>query len=158
MSLGTRRHISRECWSDALRKLGDGVQDLLAEVTALMYGDGIYAMGFYGDVREAQALAHSHCPGKPFCLVRAWRIIDVEVGQAYAQSLAEAALAPVIVYAEDVVIHSAGLRNKGDWVRTTFQRTFTQNFLFETQNTIYVLAGDGVRLSGSVKAVLAMSG
>lgn len=133
-------------------------EDLLAEVTALLYGDGRHMTGFYGDVQKGEAVAIARCPGKPFCVVRAWRVIDVEVGREYAQTLAAAGLAPVILLAEDVVIHSANKREKGDWVRTTFQRTFTDGFLFETKNTLYVLAGDGLRLSGTARAVLAMRG
>lgn len=136
----------------------ENVEDLLAEVTALLYGDGRYMMGFYGGIPNAAAVAIARFPGKPFCLVQAWRIIDVDVEPEYAHSLEAAGLEPVILFAEDVVIHSAGKRGKGDWVRTTFQRSFTEGFLFETQNTLYVLCGDGLRLSGTARAVLAMRG
>jgi len=141
-----------------LNESGEGGEDLLAEVTALLYGDGTYMMGFSSGIQDAEAVANARFSDKPFCVVRAWRIIDVDVEPAYARALNAAGLEPVILFAEDVLIHSAGKRAKGDWVRTTFQRSFTEGFLFETQNTLYVLCGDGLRLSGTARAVLAMRG
>jgi hypothetical protein len=89
--------------------------------------------------------------------VRNWRLIEVQVVDAYKAALASDGFSPFVVYASDVVLHSAGKRPPGDWVRTTFQRSLGEGFLFESVNTIYVLLGEGVRIKGSAKAVLSIS-
>ncbi|WP_426119554.1 DUF6957 family protein [Pseudomonas sp. DSP3-2-2] len=88
--------------------------------------------------------------------MRNWRLIEVQVVDAYKAALASEGLSPFAVYASDVVLHSARKRQPGDWVRPTFQRSLTKGFLFESVNTIYVLLGEGMRIKGSAKAVLSI--
>lgn len=128
----------------------------LQEVAELLYGDGEPASGFGKGLPEAEAIINFS--GRPYCLVRDWIIIEVEVPDDYRASLAADRLAPNVLYASDVVLHSAGKRQSGDWVRSTFQRSFTQGYLFETKNTTYVLIGPGLRKKGSVQVVMAING
>ena len=80
--------------------------------------------------------------------MRNWRLIEVQVADAYKAALASDGLSPFELYASDVVLHSAGKRQPGDWVRTTFQRSF-KGCWFESVDTAYVPLGDGVRIKGA---------
>lgn len=89
--------------------------------------------------------------------MRNWRLIEVQVVDAYKAALASEGLSPFVLCGSDLVLHRTGKRQAGDWVRTTFQRSLTKSFLFESVNTIYVLLGEGVRIKGSANAVLSIS-
>lgn len=129
---------------------------LLAEVVELLYGDAEAMSGFEGDETEAEVEAILYVSGRPYCLVRDWTIIEVEVSDDYQASLAADGFAPNVLYASDVAFHSAGKRQRGDWVRSTFQRSFT-GCCFETKNTIYMLLGPGRRKRSSAQAVMAIT-
>ncbi|MEE3508294.1 hypothetical protein QN399_18825 [Pseudomonas sp. 10C3] len=130
--------------------------DILQEVAALFDRSGEPVEGFDMGHVEAEAEAIMSFTGRPYCLVRAWSIIEVDVSEDYKVSLATDGLSPYVLYASDVVLHSGGKRRPGDWVRSTFQRSFTQGFLFETKNTTYLLMGPGLRKKASVEAILAI--
>ena len=132
--------------------------DSIAELARLLHGSGEFLNGYTGEIEDAISHAVETAPDKPFCLVRNWRIIEVLVNDEYAEALAKDGLSPHVVYADTVVMHSTGKRASGEWVRSTFQRSFSKGFLFKTQNTIYVLLGEGTKVQGSVRAVLAISG
>jgi len=132
------------------------MDNLAGEVADLLSGHGLAMNGFGGSTEEAQAVALQYFPRKPFCIVKQWRIIDVDVNAKFAHALAADGVSAVIVFAWEVILHSAGLRDAGDWVRSTFQRSFSQEFLFESMNTTYILLGDGVRKRGSGEAVLSI--
>ncbi|MDD1965905.1 hypothetical protein NPS29_11285 [Pseudomonas putida] len=110
--------------------------------------------GFSGSTEEAAAAVEGR--RKPFCIVSEWRIIDVQVNDDLRRSLAQDGLSPQIVYASNVLFHSQHKRDRGDWVRTTFMKSFTDGFLFESVNTLYVLMGPGTRVRGTGQAVLSI--
>ena len=128
------------------------------ELAQLLQGVGEHLAGYLGEPEDAILETGVRSSNKPFCLVRSWRLIEVLVNDEYAKSLEPDGLSPYVLYAETVVMHSTGKRAIGQWVRSTFQRSFTRGFLFETQNTIYVLLGEGTKVKGSARAVLAISG
>jgi len=132
------------------------MNDVSHNLDELLNSAGTPVNGFFGEVQEAKQAAVLAFPNKPFCLVRHWRLIEVQVADAYNEALAIDGLSPVVLYASDVVLHSVGKRQPGDWVRTTFLRSLTKGFLFESVNTTYVLLGAGVRIKGSAEAVLAI--
>lgn len=131
--------------------------NLAQELEELFNGAGELANGFKGEQWDAEADARIYFPDRPFCLVREWILIEVEVDDSYRSSLAADGLSPHIVFARHVVSHSDNKRQRGDWVRTTFQRSFTQGHLFESTNTVYVLLGRGVRKKAGARAVMAIN-
>lgn len=133
------------------KKVGSCVDSELVE---LLHGGGKPMSGYGKDIWEAEVEAVLNFPDKPYCIVRDWRIIELEVDESYRDSLVNDGLAPYVLYAAEVVIHSGGKRRKGDWVRSTFQRSFIHGYLFESTNTVYVLLGRGVRKKGSARAVM----
>lgn len=128
--------------------------DIQAQARELLHGGGEPLIGFSGSVLDAEKEAIEFGRRKPFCLVRDWRLIEVEVDSGYRASLEQDGLAPFVLYAHQVVMHSRGKRQPGDWVRSTFQRSLTSGYLFESVNTVYVLLGPGVGTKGSGEAVL----
>lgn len=128
--------------------------DAVQELQELLFGDGTSLDGFDGELWEAEAQALSTFSHRPFCLVRDWRIIDLEVDEAYRESLLEDGLAPSVLYAREVVKDSAARLQTGTWVRSMYLRSLTKSYLFESVNTVYVLLGPGTRKSGSGRAVM----
>ena len=132
------------------------MNNVAQDLSELLNSAGSPASGFMGSMQEGEQAAILAFPSKPFCLVRNWRLIEVEVTDDYKEALASDGLSPFVLYASDVVLHSAGKRQPGDWVRTTFLRSLTEGFLFESVNTVYVMLDAGVRLKGSANAVLSI--
>jgi len=130
--------------------------DLNDELRMLLHGPGGPLQGYEGDIAEIQEELIQLGVRKPFCLVRDWRIIEVDVEDDYRKSLAKDGLSPFVLYAHQVVMHSWGRREPGDWVRSTFQHSTVEGRFFESVNTMYVLLGPGVMTKGSGQAVLAI--
>jgi hypothetical protein len=143
--------IKAEGFDWLFQKVGSRVDSELVE---LLHGGGKPMSGFGKDIWEAEVEAVLNFPNKPYCIVRDWRIIELDVDENYRDSLVNDGLAPYVLYAAEVVLHSSGKRRKGEWVRSTFQRSFTHGYLFESTNTVYVLLGRGLRKKGSARAVM----
>lgn len=126
------------------------------EVKMLLHGPGESLQGYEGDIADIQVALSQLGVRKPFCLVRDWRVIEVNVDDEYRKLLATDGLSPFVLYAHQVVMHSWGRRQQGDWVRSTFQQSIIEGGFFESVNTVYVLLGSGVMTKGSGQAVLAI--
>lgn len=94
---------------------------------------------------EAEALVTEKFPGKPFCLVDGWTIVDLDVTNFEKTELAKKSLEPIVINALWVIHDSKGRFQKGTKVRSSFQRSLNDGYLFESQNTVYVLMGPGCR-------------
>jgi len=128
----------------------------LEDVLELLNGEAEVIQGFEGDEAQAEAESIINYRGKPYCIVRNWTLVDIDVTDTYRADLAGDGLEPIVLYASDVLIHSAGKRDRGNWVRSTFQLCFQMGYLFETQNTCYLLLGPGRRKRAHVQTVMAI--
>ncbi len=92
---------------------------------------------------DAIRLAETEFPDKPWCLVRNWVIYGLpeESFTAYAGR----GLKPEMVYADFIVYDKQHRWSVGQWVRSSPLKSFTHECLFETENTVYVLLGEGYR-------------
>ncbi|MNP49033.1 hypothetical protein D3C76_1431940 [compost metagenome] len=95
-------------------------------------------------------------PGKPYCLVEAWTIFKVDVTEDELAKIQAAGQMPLIVFARNVRFDSERRFDVGDWVRTTFATSFEEGFLFETRNTVYVLAGVGYEKTASFSTIMSI--
>lgn len=99
--------------------------------------------GFHGNNDVAIQLVQAAFPDKPWCLVRDWVIFDV-TPERLADDVARG-LQPTRMYADSIVLDLQHRWEAGEWVCSSSLKSFTQGCLFETENTVYVLLGDGYR-------------
>ena len=102
---------------------------------------------------EALSFARKHFPHGSFCLVRNWLWLDLDAPKAIHQNLAASQLQPAIIYADTVIYDSERRWDVGDFVRTSPLHHFTDDFLFRTLNTAYLLLGPGQRKRTSIENV-----
>lgn len=102
----------------------------LSDVRKQLIADAVLLAGFAGSNDAAIELAQAVFPRKPWCLVRDWVIFGA---------------APERVYADIIVLDEQHRWEAGEWVRSSSLRSFIQDCLFETENTVYVLLGNGHR-------------
>lgn len=97
---------------------------------------------------EACALAEKKFPGKPYCLVEDWVLIDITPSPSQLEAFKAKGFSPTFLYARHVILDSKGRFQFGDWVRSTFEFYFEEPGWFLTKNTLYVLLGKGGRKAG----------
>lgn len=98
---------------------------------------------------DAMKLSEDQFPGKPKRLVRDWVWVDVSGMPKGSRESAEYS----VIYANDIVFDEAGRFQAGDSCRSTFMSSY-QTGLFETQDTIYVLLGVGMRVGCDIDTLL----
>lgn len=130
------------------------MMDELEAVTDLLYGAGTRMLGHELVDDEAVARARKLFPSKPFCLVRDWIWIDLEMPESLVSELRMTGRQPVMLYAHRVVLDSQSRFAPGDWVRSTPLVSFTEGMFFETSHSVYVLVGHGVRKRASLSTVV----
>lgn len=129
----------------------------LEEVAQLFYGEGEAKPGWEGSQEDLISLAAEAFPGKAFCIVRQWILIDLIVTPAEQEKLTELGLLPATLFAHEVVLDSKGRFQPSMWVRSNFGKSFSKGTMFETNNTVYLLCGPGQRKEASVDAAFSMS-
>lgn len=128
----------------------------LDEMFQLLYGLGKEAPGWQGTQDELIALAAKAFPGKAFCVVRRWILIDLIVDSAEKEKLNGFGQIPATLFAHEVVLDSKSRFQAGMWVRSNFGISYTENCFFETKSTVYLLLGSGLRKSASIEAAFCM--
>lgn len=128
----------------------------LEEISQLLYGAGKEAPGWQSTQDELIALAAKTFPGKAFCVVRQWILIDLTVNPVEKEKLTGLGLLPATLYAHEVVLDSRSRFQAGMWVRSNFGISYTENCLFETKSTVYLLLGSGLRKNASIGTAFSM--
>ena len=129
----------------------------LEEISKLFYGAGEKVLGWQGTQEDLISLASKLFPGKAFCVVRHWILIDVTVTSDEREKLTKLGLLPATLFAHEIVLDSKGRFQPKMWVRSNFGKSFTQGCLFETKNTVYLLWGSGLRKEATLGAAFSMS-
>ncbi|WP_409311978.1 DUF6957 family protein [Pseudomonas putida] len=120
---------------------------------SFLYGAGDLVEGWGGDAEELVHAAEQRFPGKPFCLVKRWILIDV-VGKEAELSSAE--VPAMVIFAHEVVQDSRHRFDPGHWVRTTYAVSHPDMCMFETRSTAYLLLGDGYRKEATLDVVFSL--
>lgn len=128
----------------------------LEEVSRLLYGVGEEMSGWQGTQDELIALAAKTFPGRAFCVVKQWILIDLTVNSAEKEKLTGLGLLPATLFAHEVVLDSRNRFQPTMWVRSNFGKSFTEDCMFETKNTVYLLWGTGIRKEASIGAAFSM--
>lgn len=129
----------------------------LEEVAQLFYEEGEAKPGWEGCQEDLISLAAKAFPGKAFCVVRQWILIDLTVTPDEKKKLASLGLLPMTLFAHEVVLDSNGRFQAQMWVRSNFGQSFTEGCMFETKNTVYLLHSAGQRKEASLGAAFSMS-
>lgn len=129
----------------------------LEEISQLFYGTGEEVPGWEGSQEDLIALTAKAFPGKAFCVVRQWILIDLTVTPDEKEKLMNLGLLPMTLFAHEVVLDSKGRFQPGMWVRSNFGKSFTEGCMFETKNTVYLLLAAGQRKEASLAAAFSMS-
>jgi hypothetical protein len=128
----------------------------LEEISQLLYGAGEVVPGWQGTQEDLISLAAKAFPGKAFCVVRQWILIDLTVNSDEKAKLSGLGLLPATLFAHEIVLDSKGRFQPGMWVRSNFGVSFTEGCMFETKSTVYLLWGSGLRKKASVGAAFSM--
>lgn len=125
----------------------------LEQIMSFLYGSGDLVEGWAGDAADIVHAALQRFPGKPFCLVKRWILIDVVANEG---ELSPAEIPPMVIFAHEVVQDSMRRFAPGHWVRTTYAVSRPDLCMFETRSTVYLLLGDGYRKEGSLDVVFSL--
>ncbi len=128
----------------------------LNEISQLLYGTGDESPGWQDSEEELISLAAKTFPGKAFCVVKQWILIDLTVTPKEREKLTKFGLLPATLYAHEVVLDSRGRFQPQMWVRSNFGLSFSQGCMFETKNTVYLLLGSGLRKEASIGTAFSM--
>ena len=128
----------------------------LEEVSQLLCGAGEEVVGWAGSQEDLISLAATAFPGKAFCVVKQWILIDLTVTQVEREKLASLGLLPMTLFAHEIVLDSKGRFQSGMWVRSNFGKSFTEGCMFETKSTVYLLLGSGLKKEASIGAAFSM--
>ncbi|CAI8941524.1 DUF6957 family protein [Pseudomonas sp. IT-P4] len=129
----------------------------LEEISRLLYGAGDGLAGWQGSQQDLIFLASKVFPGKAFCVVRQWILIDLTVKPDEKDKLTRLGLLPATLFAREVVLDSRGRFQPKMWVRSNFGVSFIYGCMFETKNTVYLLLGGGQKKEATVDAAFSMS-
>lgn len=127
----------------------------LEEISQLLYGAGEERPGWQGSQEDLISLAAKTFPGKAFCVVKQWILIDLTVTSAEKDKLTTLGLLPATLFAHEVVLDSQGRFQPSMWVRSNFGIS-SSAYMFETNKTVYLLLGSGLRKEASVGAAFSM--
>lgn len=128
----------------------------LEEISQLLYGPGEEIPGWDGAYEDLIYLAAKTFPGKGFCVVQQWVLIDLTVTEEEKEKLTGLGLLPATLFAHEVVFDSRNRFQAGMWVRSNFGKSFTEGCMFETNSTVYLLLGAGLRKEASIGAAFSM--
>lgn len=128
----------------------------LDEISQLLYGAGEEMPGWDGSQEDLISLAAKAFPGKAFCIVRQWILIDLTVTPDEKEKLTKLGLLPMTLFAHEVVLDSKGRFQPNMWVRSNFGKSLTEGCMFETNSTVYLLWGSGLRKEASVDTAFSM--
>lgn len=120
----------------------------LNDLGCLLSSEGRILNGVQTTPDEACALAERKFPGKPYCLVADWVLIDITLSPSQLEDFKAKGFNPTFLFARQVILDSKGRFQYGDWVRSTFESYFEEPGWFLTKNTLYVLLGQGGRKIG----------
>ena len=127
----------------------------LNEISQLLYGTGYESPGWQDSEEGLISLAAKTFPGKAFCVVKQWILIDLTVTPVEREKLTSLGLLPATLFAHEIVLDSQGRFQPSMWVRSNFGIS-SHRYMFETNKTVYLLLGPGLKKEASVGAAFSM--
>lgn len=128
----------------------------LRAVAELLTGDAPIVKGVCQSESDGLRVYEKYYSDKPYCLVKKWSLIELDVDQEDLEMIEQAGSQPILLYSSHVLYDSLDRFDKGNWVRSTLMVRFIDECLFETQNTVYILIGDGKRKNADPSVVMSI--
>lgn len=100
-------------------------------------------------------IARSRSGGKPYCVIRNWILLDVMVSDKDERTLEAQGLLPTVMLGRQVVFDSRTQGSRPGGLRSSFMFALVES-VFESKDTLYYLAGPGLRKHTSLTAVLTL--
>lgn len=122
----------------------------------LLYGSARPVGGSKLSNDELIELAADTFTEKPFCIVRRWMVMDVMLPEFQEREIKAQGLEATRLYAQAAVFGSESTYQPGDSILSDFQQEF-DGCIFESKDTIFILAGRGARKHVSLPAVQSMA-
>lgn len=117
---------------------------------------GIARQGCRLTEEQARQVVQERYPDKPFCIVRDWKLINLDVSADELAEITVAGLLPQLIYSGNVRFDSQNRFDPGNWVRSTAGLSYHEDGFFETRNTVYVLLGDGFEQTQPLKIAMSI--
>lgn len=128
---------------------------ILEKFSEFLSSEGEIIHSACNDEAAGVGLAQELCPGKPYCSVRQWILVDLDISDGKKALVTDQGFQPVLLYAHTVVTDSAKRFAPGEWVRSTLLVNL-KNCLFETKNSVYILLGAGSRKTADPDLVMSI--
>lgn len=125
-------------WKELVTKLSEITEQLNEAGGSCDYGWPIHKFD------DAIAL-YQTISDKPYCVVQDWVWWDLDCSVAMLNEVKNQNCLPAMIKTNFVIFDQAGRFSTGDWVRTGLLKRFHHNVFFETENTVYILIGEGTR-------------
>ena len=97
----------------------------LNEISQLLYGTGDESPGWQDSKEELISLAAKAFPGKAFCVVKQWILIDLTVTPVEKEKLTSLGLLPMTLFAHEIVLDSEGFSEVTAYPHARLKTTFT---------------------------------
>jgi len=131
------------------RNLDDG---LLAD---LLFGPAHMLRGTELDEEELIRIALESFDPRPLLVVRTWMLLDVILPSAELKAIEDRGLKPNVLYANHVLFTTQPEAVSSYGVISGYQADL-DSCIFESKDTLYVLAGRGARKHVSLPALIAL--
>lgn len=117
---------------------------------------GVDLVGSELSLEDVLLAAREQYKRMPLCVVEDWVILDAILTEDELARVAAAGCQPMFLFAHNVVHDEQRRFEPRHWVRSTIARAFTEGYLFETRNTVYLLKGPGQRKSSSLQGIFSI--
>jgi hypothetical protein len=107
---------------------------------------------------EALSIYHKLAKGHPtrlVALIRHWQWLDIDIEGRPPEEIPED-FNPNMMYSSQVMRSSQSYLNTEMWTRSSELKGFTDNCIFESQNSFYIMVGAGTRKTVTPRNILDM--
>ncbi|MEB0007895.1 MULTISPECIES: DUF6957 family protein [unclassified Pseudomonas] len=150
-SITTSFHGGNHCFCEPIGKILE--DELIGE---LLFGPAWMLSGSALSDEQLIRATSETFPGRSFCIVKVWMLIDVMLTDRHAQLVKNDGLISTVLYANTIIYAVDAQGDTSHGVLSGFQRSHEDCF-FETEDMIYILGGRGARKQAGVAEVFALA-
>ncbi len=107
------------------------------------------------EMEQMMSIARQLTPKKPIRCVQDWVIVEFSTESEQDADLMESkGVQSKFLFSLNVIYDQTGTIPEGGYVRTTLLKKLSNDCIFETRNTLYIMIGEGKHLSLSQQEVI----